>query len=77
MLSVKINHPRERVTLIFSGKILKDPETIASYGKKFCSLGFACRLFQELKTGWLSTWFCAQLNQLNLLPLPQPPRPLR
>lgn len=34
LLAAKLNHPKERVTLIFSGKILKDPDTISSYGIK-------------------------------------------
>ncbi|CAD5206830.1 unnamed protein product [Bursaphelenchus okinawaensis] len=34
ILSEKLNHPKDRLTLIFSGKILKDPDTIASYGIK-------------------------------------------
>jgi ubiquilin len=34
MLATKLNHPKDRVTLIFSGKILKDPDTVASYGIK-------------------------------------------
>ncbi|KAI6241458.1 hypothetical protein M3Y99_00374400 [Aphelenchoides fujianensis] len=33
-LAAKLNHPKERLTLIFSGKILKDPDSIASYGIK-------------------------------------------
>ncbi|KAI6182888.1 hypothetical protein M3Y97_00429000 [Aphelenchoides bicaudatus] len=34
LLAEKLNHPKERVTLIFSGKILKDPDTVTSYGIK-------------------------------------------
>ncbi|KAI6178173.1 hypothetical protein M3Y98_00472100 [Aphelenchoides besseyi] len=33
-LSAQLNHPKERLTLIFSGKILKDPDSIESYGIK-------------------------------------------
>ncbi|CAD5210020.1 unnamed protein product [Bursaphelenchus xylophilus] len=32
ILSEKLNHPKDRLTLIFSGKILKDPDTISSHG---------------------------------------------
>lgn len=33
LLSDQLGNPKDKITLIFSGKILKDPDTLESYGE--------------------------------------------